>query len=359
MFLYNKQKANELLNTVPVIQNILAADESANFICPYDKLIVCSNDPPTPDLLDLVRPARFHADDDGTYYRFKLIGEIFSVQWGQVNPQAPTTSIMLNPWKQRLTPDAVLALIDFIIGDHHNAYVVKTDDKVDWFHFLTSQELAKRLYVGYQKKPPQDYKKLGETYMHGSRKGQQVRNYDKAKEQRLDDVMWTRVEKPRIHRDKHLRQSLLQFLLNERADALKHTTVVDISEFNGNDRIMRRIKKYGTFQEAFMSLDAKEKRKLKRHEAFQKPLVDVVTVFKADLDKWMSVSANLYLLFRFYSILQASWGGDGERRSKRVLLDSVTIEYPAMLQLVGYGGKNKWIMRDDYLEGIWLPFGCS
>ena len=164
-------------------------------------------------------PQSFYCKDEDTYYKYKLVHEFFSVQWMQKNPIAPTTWIMLNPWKNRLTPSILLKLVEFIIGDYHDAFVVWNDDKLDFFHFLTSKEIAKRLYIGYQKKTPRNYLGLDETYSYGKRNGQQVKDYDKAEEQGLNDVVWSRLEKTRRRRDKLSRPTLVQFLLYERTDA--------------------------------------------------------------------------------------------------------------------------------------------
>lgn len=310
MFLYNKRKVSELLDTVPLIQRIQSTNKVNQFICPYDKLIVCSNNLPQQQFIDLIRPARFETDDDESFYQYKLIHDLFSVHWMQMNPQAPRTSIMLNPWKHQLSPDDVLALAEFIIGSHLDAYVVCNDDKLDWFQFLTSKELAERLYIGYQKQPPRDYDELGQTYLYGKRRGQQAKNYDKAEEQGLNSEIWTRLEKRRKLRDKHSRPTLFRFLLEEQYDALKNVVIVNIDKFSGKDKIMRRIKKFGTFQKAYMTLTDGEKRKIRRHEAFTVPLVDVIGLFKTDLDQWLSMSPHVHFMHKVFPVLKASWGGE-------------------------------------------------
>ncbi|GIP35982.1 hypothetical protein [Paenibacillus sp. J2TS4] len=351
MFLYNRHRVTAILNSVPVIQNLLSVETDENFICPYDKLIIGAGVLPRQPFIDLIRPARFHADDDDSFCLNKLVHDLFSVQWSQMNPLAPVTSIMLNPWKHRLTPDAVLALVDLVLGNHYDAYIVKSDDKVDCLQFITSEELSKRLYVGYQKKPPNDYRNLGQTFLYGKRGLQQVKNYDKAEEQGLADTTWTRIERTRRQKDKHTRKTLLQFLFDERADAMKHMIVVDTDKFSGKDKIMRRIKKYGTFQEAFMSLDADEKRKLKAHEAFKKPIIDLGSTFRTDLDKWMSGSPRLYFTFKSYALLKASWSGKDTITYRTVRIDPINL-HCTRAPLEPYVGKEKYRLRQSYFTDV-------
>lgn len=351
MFLYNKQRAAELLNTVPIIQSIQSASKVKHFDCPYDKLILCADEPPTQAFVDLIRPARFETDDDETFYRYRLVHDLFSVQWMQVNPEAPTTSIMLNPWKHQLSPDDVLALIDFIIGSHLDAHVAHNDDKHDWLRFLSSKDLAKRIYVGYQKKKPRNYADLDQTFMFGSKKGQQVIIYDKAKEQDRDGEEWIRLEKRRKRRDKLARPTLSRFLLDEQSDALKHVVIVDIDKFSGRDKIMRRINKYGTFQEAYMTLTKEEKRKLKLHEAFRHPLVDVGALFKKELDQWLSMSPHLYMMSKIFPVLKASWSGKDMITYRTVRIDPINLHYTGA-SLEPYVGKEKYRLRQSYLTDV-------
>lgn len=347
MFLYNRHRVTEIFNTVPVIQNLLSVGADENFICPYDKLIIGAAVLPHHPFVDLVQPARFYADDDDSFYENMLTYDLFSVRWSPMNPLAPATSIMLNPWKHRLTPDAVLALVDLVLGNHYDAYIMKSDDKVDCIQFLSSEELSKRLYVAYQKKPPQDYQSLGQTFLYGKRGWQQVKNYDKAEEQGLADTTWTRIERTRRLKDKHTRKTLLQFLFDERADAMKHMIVVDTDKFSGKDKIMRRIKKYGTFQEAFMSLDADEKRKLKAHEAFKKPIIDLGSTFRTDLDKWMSGSQRLYFMFKNYAVLKASWSGKDNVSFRAVQIDPIDLNHDEIF-IEPYVGKEKYRLQQSY-----------
>ncbi|HWO98297.1 MAG TPA: hypothetical protein VNM45_18585 [Bacillus sp. (in: firmicutes)] len=341
-----------MLDTVPVIQRIQSADKVKHFICPIDKLIVCSDNLPRRELLDLIRPAIFETEDDETLYRYKLVHDLFSVHWMHLNPMSSTTSIMLNPWKHQLSPDDVLALIDFIIGSHLDAHVVLNEEKLDWFQILTSKDLAKRLYIGYQKKSPRDYDDLGQTYLYGKRKSQQAKNYDKAEEQGLDGEVWTRLEKSRKRRDKHSRPTLMQFLLDQRCDALKNVVIVDIDKFSGRDKIIRRINKYGTFQEAYMSLTEEEKRKIKRHEAFKSPLFDVVAMFKSELDKWLSMSPRLHFMCKVFPVFGTSWSGRDGRLKRAVRLKPICLSRTE--PLTAFIGDSSFDLRNDYLEEISL-----
>lgn len=352
MFLYNKRRVSELLDTVPILQSIKSAKKVEHFNCPYDKLIVCSYKLPRQQFIDLIRPARFETDDDESFYRYKLVHDLFSVYWMQMNPLAPKTSIMLNPWKHQLSPDDLLALIDFIIGSHLDTHVAHNDDKLDWIQFLTPKEFAKRIYVGYQKMPTRNYDDLDKTFMYGNKKGQQVIIYDKAEEQGLDGEIWTRLEKSRKRRDKHSRPTLMQFLLDQRCDALKNVVIVDIDKFSGRDKIIRRINKYGTFQEAYMSLTEEEKRKIKRHEAFKSPLFDVVAMFKSELDKWLSMSPRLHFMCKVFPVFGTSWSGRDGRLKRAVRLKPICLSRTE--PLTAFIGDSSFDLRNDYLEEISL-----
>ncbi|MEF2966520.1 hypothetical protein V3851_11825 [Paenibacillus sp. M1] len=337
MYLYNKRKISELLNTVQALKDIITDDTDDSFSCPYDKLIICSEELPSQEFLDIIKPAMYQTEDDETHYRYRLVYELFSVQWKQVNPKAATTSIMLNPWKHRLTPAAVLKIIDFIIGSHHFAYVVKSDDKVDYLHTITSKELSKCLFVGYQKKPPTNYMMLDQTFLYGKSKGQQVKNYDKAEEQGISEITWTRVEKTRKIRDKNARPTIFQFLFDDRADALKNMLVVDTERFSGRDKIIRRIKKYGTFQAAYMSLNAQEKRKLRNHEAFKSPKMNLFEAFRTDLDIWLSTSPILRLMKMNLDAVEKSWSNQDISYTTDLKVNPICSEYNQITtSLIGF-----------------------
>lgn len=352
MHLYNKRKVSELLSTVEALKDVLSNDTDESFSCPYDKLIICSEELPSQEFLDIIKPAMYRTEDDGTYYQYRLVYELFSVQWIQMNPKAATTSIMLNPWKHRLTPAAVLKLIDLIIGSHHFAYVVKSDDKVDYLHTLTSEELSKCLFVGYQKKPPTNYMMLDQTFLYGKSQGQQVKNYDKAEEQGISDITWTRIEKTRKIRDKNSRLTLFQFLFDNRADALKNMLIVDIERFSGRDKIIWRLKKHGNFQAAYMSLNTQEKRKLRQHEAFKNPKMDLLEAFKTDLNIWLSTSPNLRLLSMIFDTLEKSWNNHDIRYRTNIKLDPITLEYKPIDFLIGFNDAYTSKSNSHHLEHV-------
>ncbi|ANS76476.1 hypothetical protein AWM70_19425 [Paenibacillus yonginensis] len=309
MYIYPTNRTQSVMETQPVIQNILGRQKVEPFYCPYDKLVLAADSCPDSSFIRLIRPARIWIDDDDFYYRHKFLHTLFSVCWGQMNPDAATTSIMINPWKHQLTPDDIMQLVELVMGSIHSVKIASFDEKTDLLRSMNAEETAKRLYVGYQRKPPEDYEQLGQTYYYGSRSGQQVKNYDKAEEQGKHDQTWTRIERTRRIRDKVSRATLKDFLYNERQDAFKHTVLVDIDKIDGRTKIQRLLKATGSFQEAFMNLDAAEKRKLKRHEIFACPSVDLGSLFRTELDRWMSLSPKLYSVFKTYALFRECWSG--------------------------------------------------
>lgn len=309
MYIYPNNRTQTVMETRPVIQEILGRQKVQPFYCPYDKLVLVSDSYPDSSFISLVRPARIWINDDDSYYRHKFIHTLFSVRWGQMNPDAATTSIMLNPWKHQLTPDDIVQLVELVMGGIDFIKVASFDEKTDLLRGMSAEETAKRLYVGYQRKPPKDYEQLGQTYYYGRRTGQQVKNYDKAEEQGTDGQAWTRIERTRRLRDKVSRTSLKAFLYNERQDAFKHTVLVDIYKIDGRTKIQRLLRAKGNFQEAFMNLDAAEKRKLKRHEVFACPSVDLGSLFRTELDRWMSLSRTLYPVFKTFARFRECWSG--------------------------------------------------
>lgn len=300
------------METQTVIQDILGRQKVHPFDCPYDKLVLVSDSYPDSSFIKLVRPARMWVDDDDSYYRHKMNHTLFSIRWGQMNPDAATTSIMLNPWKHQLTPDDIVQLVEMVMGSIDFIKVASFDEKTDLLRSMNAEATAKRLYVGYQRKSPKDYEQLGQTYYYGSRSGQQVKNYDKAEEQGTAGQAWTRIERTRRLRHKASRTSLKAFLYDERQDAFKHTVLVDIDKIDGRTKIQRLLRAKGSFQEAFMNLDPAEKRKLKRLEVFACPSVDLGSLFRTELDRWMSLSPKLYPVFKTFARFRECWSGRSE-----------------------------------------------
>src|SRR5690606_38299063 len=147
MYLYQKDAVRDILDSEPKLQSILSKEDIKDFECPYDKLLIKSYDFPRDGFLNLVLPVRYYIDNtEDTYYLNKLSYTYFSVHWQQMNKDAPQTSIMINPWKHRLTPAQVIQIVKFILGNYNSATVSGYDDKVDLHDYMNAKEVAKRLY---------------------------------------------------------------------------------------------------------------------------------------------------------------------------------------------------------------------
>lgn len=351
MFLYQMSKLKKILDQEVEVNRIFNSASKTDFECPYDRLIVGSYRLPSQRFIELIKPSQFYVNEDKSHYTHKLVYDRFSVWWGQSNSNAPTTSILINPWKHKLAPNEVLKLINFIVGDYDEAVVMTSDDKLDLVKYLTPKELAERLYIGYQKKDPVNFKSLDQTFYYGRSNGQQVKNYDKAVEQDIENLDWTRLEKTKRYRNRQTRLSVVNFLLDQRKDALEHIVVVDIDKFSGRDIIKKRLKKYGSFMRAYQSLAPNERKKLKRHEAFKQPQIDLVSKFKDDLHKWLSMSPFIYLMFKARPVLESTWIEKEKTGYSNGKLDPLEMSLDFVNYQLSQSTCN-YDLRDSYLEGI-------
>lgn len=291
-YFYNPQLLTSTLDADVTLQGLLARSLLEEFICPYDGIIFSTDAPPKDEFLTKVRPARYGLlqPREIPHYFNTLRYRYFNVLWTPLDSAAPNTIIRLNPAINKLSPEKLLEILKFIVGSYDGVYVSAFDEKVDIAN-LTAKEAAKRIYVGYKRKCPVNYDEKDETYYFGSRERQQVKVYDKAKEQQLSGVL-TRIEK-KVKYSKHLRPLASDFLINERDDIFQNEQLVDIDAVDGQSKIGLLIEETGYLMTGYQRLSKWEKLKLRQHRAFLHPRLDIKAQLRQELLNWLSCSPYL------------------------------------------------------------------
>ncbi|MGG1660923.1 hypothetical protein [Brevibacillus sp. NRS-1366] len=263
--------------------------------CPYDGITFYTDRSITPEFFMLVRPAMFGLADADRRYRYCLKHRRFTIFWAPLSPDISQTIIRLNPHKNKYSPAQVLDLIGFIVGDYSGVHVGKFDEKVD-LPDRTVEDVVKRLHVPYKRKAL-DYKEKGETYYFGSRKGQQVKVYNKGKQRGIHKKL-VRIERTTKYK-KNQRPAVADFFLNSRNDIMSQLLLVDTDKIDNRTAIKKRLKTSKTFFEGYKMLDDKQKRELKRHSAFKHPLIDLQQVVQDELKEWLNSSPHLFIKVQF------------------------------------------------------------
>jgi hypothetical protein len=203
---------------------------------------------------------------------------------------APYTSIKVNPDRNNITPSQLLDLIRFIMGDYFTASVYMFDEKVDIDNF-TPKSVAERLYVAH-KRNILDYKQKRQTYYLGSRKGMQVKVYDKARLLKLKNKLLTRIERT-VKYSRFDRPTIAYFLLSPRTDMFDGVALVNTDKLDGRTKIMKLIKQKGIFMAAYKKLSTSGRKALRKHQAFTNPYIDLRKLASDDLEHWLCSSPNL------------------------------------------------------------------
>lgn len=268
-----------------------------SFHCPYDGITFCIDRPPSPTFLNLVSSAEY--DDYNVIgkrrvYKHLLKHRLFIVQWDPLPlfNKAPYTSIKINPNVQQITPSQLLALIEFIGGNYHDAQVMRFDEKVDIDQYSTT-DVAKRIYVAH-KRTFNDFLKKNQTYYIGTSKGEQVKVYNKAKQLRMKNLRLVRIERT-VKYSKVDRPLVTTFLFKSRDDAFDNVTIANINKLHHRSKLRRLIDQEGMLMKAYILLSKTEKKAFKRHAAFLKPCFDLKQAFLKDLVEWINTSPNLVL----------------------------------------------------------------
>ncbi|MCG5251364.1 hypothetical protein [Brevibacillus agri] len=309
--------------------------------CPYDGITFYTDRSITPEFFSIVKPAMFSTrlSDAVRRYRYILKHRLFTVLWMPQNVDHSQTIIRLNPHKNKYTPAQVLDLISFIVGDYSDVYVGRFDEKVD-LPDRTVEDVVERLHVPFKRKAS-DYKKKGETYYFGSRKGQQVKVYNKGKQQGLHKKL-VRIERTTRYK-KTQRPAAADFFLNSRNDVLKQLVLVDTDKIDNRTTIKKLLKTSKTFHEAYRLLDDKKKREVKRHPAFIQPLIDLQRVLLDELNEWLDSSPHLFFKIqcdRIKPALDAWWSGKwgvGKTKKFSPVLKHIPQAKHACLDALGWG----------------------
>lgn len=262
--------------------------------CPYDGITFGFDGSPSSYFLQIVMPAAY--DDHNVVgrrvYRYLLKHPLFIVCWEPLSmfSQAPYTIIKINPDRNNITPSQLLDLIKFIMGNYFTAAVIRFDEKVD-IENRTPKSVAERLYVAHKRKLV-DYKQKKQTYYFGSRKGMQVKVYDKSKLLKLKNKKLTRIEKT-VKYIRNKRPVVTEFLLKPRTDMFENVVFIDTDKLDGRTKIMRLIKQEGIFMAAYKKLLPADRKALRRHQAFTNPYIDLGKLASDDLEHWLRSSPNL------------------------------------------------------------------
>ncbi|NWO15167.1 hypothetical protein [Virgibacillus sp.] len=263
---------------------------------PYDGITLYSNDIVSREFWDLVSPAKYinyslNAKDNG-YYRYLLHHQLFVIKWGSRYRQQSNTVIKINPHKNLMTPIELLDMVSLILGDYENAMVGTWDEQIDITEY-NSHEVAKRLWVSYLREDPYNPPQSNSTYYYNQRYGSQTKVYNKAKELGIHQQL-TRIEKKHKVQKKH-RTTLVDFLLDERVDVLKNVRMVDIDLLDGRKKVKRLINAEKTLMHAYRDLSSAEKKQFKRHQAYINPCIDIHSILRSNIEKWMLTSRLLRL----------------------------------------------------------------
>lgn len=349
---FRKDKLDSVLKKHKGLRRLLSP-KMRTIPCPYDGITFYTDRSITPEFFMLVRPAMFRLADADRRYRFCLKHRRFTIFWAPLSPGISQTIIRLNPHKNKYSPAQVLDLIGFIVGDYSDVHVGKFDEKVD-LPDRTVEDVVKRLHVPYKRKAS-DYKEKGETYYFGSRKGQQVKVYNKGKQRGIHKEL-VRIERTTKYK-KDQRPAADDFFLNSRNDILKQLMLVDIDKIDNRTAIKKRLKSSKTFFEGYKLLDDKQKRELKRHPAFIQPLIDLQQVVQDELNEWLDSSPRLFFkvqLDRIKPALDVWWSGKPRHGKIKKFSSSLKL-IPQVKQLcldaLGWG-----TTRSNYIQGGMIHF---
>lgn len=290
---FNRSALDKILDEDEYLKCIVG--DADTLTSPYDGITFYTERLVTDRFINLVKPAKYYnsKQPDDIRYQYFLEHPLFIVQWGRLYTHLPNTIIRINPDRNNLTPSQVMDLLKYLVGGYSDIKVAMWDEKVDITEFLP-KEVAKRLYVPYQRKQPKNRKNKNSTYYYGKRSGQQVKVYNKAKQLKLKGYQLTRIEKT-IKKNKSQRASVEQFFLNANTEGFNKITMVDIDKIDGRSKVKRLIKANGTMVGAFKQLSRREQLDLKNHKAFREPCLDINGKLQRDLEAWMNKSTSLRL----------------------------------------------------------------
>jgi hypothetical protein len=293
---FNYKKLTQAIEMELSLVSIFTQTSDKGYISPYDGILFSTNKRPSAAFLNIVSGAIYpeYNSKKQMHYKYTLHHKYFFIQWSPFDINAPYTIIKINPSRLSLTPSQLLDIISYIIGDYKDVYVSSFDEKID-INGFTAKEVAERLYVGYKRKEPFDYDHKNETYYIGTRAGQQVKIYDKAKQMGVKGLL-VRIEK-KVKYPKGQRPVVTNFLLDKRDDLFKHMVMVNIDNIDGRNKVRRALRQMGILMSVYQSLKKYEKEKLRRHESFKYPLMDIQANLQSELAKWLATSSIALKVF--------------------------------------------------------------
>lgn len=221
------------------------------------------------------------------------------------------------------------------------------DEQIDITEY-NSHEVAKRLWVSYLRENPYNPPQSNSTYYYNQRSGNQTKVYNKARELGTNRQL-TRIEKtnriPKINR-----ATLVDFLLEERVDVFKNLRMVNIDYMDGRLRIKRLINSEKTLMHAYRQFSSAEKKQFKRSSSYLNQCIDIHSILKSNIEKWLLTSRLLRLKIIVDQV------SDTWLLSKRVLLKPQKVN-PILVrksvQLLGWSTKSRKVL---YQNSMTMPF---
>lgn len=256
---------------------------------PFDKLIIVSDSPPS----NYVTTFANSYSQSNSPYRNRVglhkYGKHVTVMWDPDYRKFPFTVVIVNPWALGFTADDVYNLVCCLLQNRNKMMLASYTAIVDLIGWKQEQ-ISKALYIS-RTRQINNLKYKGQTTYFGRRKARsQVTVYDKAEEQNLSGIVWTRVER-RVRIPKKDRPELLHFLTGRfSVKPFKEVHIVDITKLKRNTRIGKAVHANG-IGKAILDRNLSEAERKKLREFAKKPvnqLVDIEVIFNNIYRRWVS-----------------------------------------------------------------------
>lgn len=286
-YIYKGNTLNKVFESESIVKRATVLEHKKG--SPYDGVVFCSRDYPSSSFLMRVNSSRLINRSKDILYRHELYCKYFIVRWECLRPSQWITSVRINPNVLEISAYGIVLLLSLIFDNLDSVYISSVDEKLDLLN-LSVKEVGSSLLVPSTQKLDLTYLNEGTLY-YGSRKGQQVKVYDKAKQKGINNKTLTRIEKTKKY-PPNKRPSLKEFLQWTDSKAISSLVLLDISRIDKRTKLGKVINQYPTLKEAYQTMDNKLQRQLKNHPAFLNPLINLGDEFDSKLIQWKTVSHN-------------------------------------------------------------------
>lgn len=286
-YIYKGDLLDRVFDSDPVIRHVMLHEHKLG--CPYDGVYFCSKDYPRKSFLNQIKGGRSENRSKNIYFRNVLISEYFEVCWQCLNSSQWMTRVRINPSVLEISPHGIELLLSMIFDNIHSVFIHSFDEKID-ITTLSLSEVVSSLHVPYSRNTNSNFLNTG-TYYCGSRKGQQCKIYDKAKQMKVKNKTITRIEKTKKY-STNSRPSLNEFMQWKDSKAITSLVLMDVSKIDKRTALGKIIQQHKTLQEAYNSMDKALRRKLIRHPAYLNPSINLGDEFNSQLIKWHTVSSK-------------------------------------------------------------------